>query len=121
MNKPIIRTALALGLAGFFLLGAYNNGFPAPQTVASYQRWGYPPFFHYFTAALELSAAVFIAVPRYRIAGTALGALIMGAAIGTLMMHGAANHIMTPLFTLITCLAAGAMTLRARRASAALG
>lgn len=107
---------LAWLLAAYFAFGAYNNGFPTPQTVASYERWGYPPFFYYVTAALELSAAILIAVPQYRIAGAALGALLMLAAIGTLVVHGACSHTRPPLLILGACLVVAGMTPAALRA-----
>ena len=65
----VARTVLALILAAFFVVGGTANMLASEATRADYLRWGYPAWFHYVTAALELTAAVLIAFPRTRLAG----------------------------------------------------
>ena len=112
------RTLLAFVLAAFFLLGAYKNGFPAAETLESYRRWGYPPYFHYVTATLELTAAIMLVAPRFRIPGAVLGTFVMIAAIATLILHGASAHILTPAMALGALLALLALSVADRGPSA---
>lgn len=62
MNKalPILTATLAWLLAAFFLFGAYGNTFLSEENAAAYAAWGYPGWFHYVTAALELTAALLL-------------------------------------------------------------
>lgn len=48
---------------------------------------GYPGWFHYVTAALELAVAVLLSFPASRPSGAALGTAVMAAAAGTTLIH----------------------------------
>jgi len=84
-------------LAAFFLVGAIGNAFPSAAIEADYQRWGYPYWFHYVTAALELGVAILLVLPGTRLIAGLLGCLVMAAAAGTVLMHGEYTHAIAPL------------------------
>ncbi|GLK65246.1 DoxX family protein [Paracoccus kondratievae] len=106
MNTTRHRAAAGLGLllAAFFLFGAWGNLFLSAENEAAYARWGYPGWFHYLTAALELSAALLILYSPSRIYGAALGACVMAAAALTTLGHGEYAHGVAPLVVLAVAL-----------------
>lgn len=71
-----------------------------------YNRWGYPPYFRFVTAALEGLALVLIVIDSTRVAGLALAALIMLAAIVTLVRASEAKHAIPALIVLLAAAAA---------------
>lgn len=93
-NWPSI---LAWLLAAFFLVGASANLFAGEATVEEYRGWGYPGWFHYVTGVLELSTAVLLTMPATRLAGSAVGGVVMVGAAGTLILHGELVHALLPL------------------------
>ncbi|WP_373946898.1 DoxX family protein [Paracoccus marcusii] len=94
------RHVFAGALAAFFLLGGTLNFFASPEIQADYARWGYPDWFPYVTGLLEWIAAALLAVPRTRLAGSLLGALLMAAAAATVLLHGEWSHAIPPLVVL---------------------
>ncbi len=87
-------------LAAFFAVGAFANITASGQAREEYQRWGYPEWFHYVTGTLELAVAVFLVFPATRLAGYALGVVVMGAATTTLLFHAEYFHALAPLIVL---------------------
>ncbi|MBP2199000.1 DoxX family protein [Pantoea cypripedii] len=79
-----------LGL--FFLTGAITNAVAPAKIRDDYQRWGYPSWFRYITAILELSAAILIVTNEYKLHGLILALLVMGAAIATLFYYKEFKH-----------------------------
>lgn len=101
------KTLLAYLLAVFFLIGAVGNTFVSDEIAADYARWGYPSWFHYLTAVLELIAAILLAVASTRFWGAALGAAVMGAAIATVLLNGEFAHAIAPVVVLAVALVVG--------------
>lgn len=100
MRNVPVRQILAYGLVGFFIIGAAGN-IMAPQTVTEeYARWGYPHWFHFVTGGLELTSALLMARPAWRIAGSLLGGCIMVSAIATVVFHGEYAHTIVPIAVL---------------------
>lgn len=89
-----IRSVFTTGLA--FLL--------SPQNAASYARWGYPDWFHYITATLELAAAALLINPATRKLGAAIGSFVMAAASLTTLFHAEYDHAIAPLIVLTVSL-----------------
>lgn len=87
----------------FFIIGAIGNWIAPPKIAADYARWGYPASFHYVTAVLEALAAAMILLPSTRSAGAVLGALVMGAAIATLLKHREYGHAIPAAIVLVAC------------------
>lgn len=98
--QPRLATGLAWLLAAFFLFGAWGNVFLSPDNAASYARWGYPDWFHYVTALLELAAAILLLRSGTRVWGAGLGVLVMGAASLTTLVHSEYGHAVAPLVVL---------------------
>jgi hypothetical protein len=73
-------------VAGFFGAGLFN-AIGTPGTKSDFVRWGYPRWWGFFTGGLEIMSAVLIALPVSRIVGLALGAVIIAAAVLTVLRH----------------------------------
>ncbi|WP_321936958.1 DoxX family protein [Paraburkholderia sp. J8-2] len=79
-------------VAGFFGAGIFNAiGTPAAQS--DFARWGYPRWWGRLTGTLEVTCALLIALPASRMAGLALGALIIAAAVLTVLRHRDFTHL----------------------------
>lgn len=89
---PVASQLLAWLLAIGFALGTWGNLFVSTKAAASYERWGYPSWFHYVTAACELTAAVLLLAARTRLIGAVIGAVIMGTAVISIVVAGEAEH-----------------------------
>jgi DoxX-like family len=79
-------------VAGFFGAGLYN-AIGTPGTQSDFARWGYPRWWGRFTGGLEMISAVLIALPVSRIVGLALGAVIIAAAVMTVLRHRDLSHL----------------------------
>lgn len=117
MNKslPIISTSLAWLLAAFFLFGAYGNTFISEENAAAYAAWGYPGWFHYITAILELAAGLLLIRAISRPYGAGLGALVMAAASLTTLLNADYDHAVAPSIVLLVSLVVLSLSLAVRR------
>ena len=79
--------AFAFGGAGLF------NAFGGAAVQAGFVRWGYPAWWNFVTAAIELLGAALIVVPETRIWGLALGAMVLLAAIATVIYRREYKHL----------------------------
>lgn len=102
---------LAWGLAVFFVVGAIGNGLAPANVRAEYARWGYPDWFHHITAALELLVAFLLVFVSTQLAGCALGAAVMLAAIVTLLRHKEYKHALLPTVVLLLLTLFGFLTI----------
>jgi hypothetical protein len=109
------RSIFAWLLAGFFVVGGLTNLFAPASIREDFARWGFPGWFHYLTAACELSSAALIAFRPTRIAGTALASAIMVSAATTLILHGEYLHALAPLTVFICTVLVGLATMRTGR------
>ena len=116
-SLPVISSMLAWLLAAFFLFGAYGNAFISEENAAAYAAWGYPDWFHYVTAILELAAGLLLVRAISRPYGAALGALVMAAASLTTLLNADYDHAVAPGIVLFVSLAVLALSLAARRLS----
>lgn len=91
---------LAAGLSGAGLFNAIGTA----ATRDSFVRWGYPPWWCRLTGGLELASAVLIVSPITRGAGLVLGAVIVTAAIVTVLRHRGFAHL-APLGAFVALLA----------------
>jgi DoxX-like family len=90
-------------VAAFFGAGMLNAiGGAAQQGL--FVRWGYPSWWGRFTGALEIACAVLIALPVSRVAGMTLGAVIIVAAVLTVLRHRDFSHL-APLGIFVALLA----------------
>jgi hypothetical protein len=90
-------------VAGFFGAGLFN-AIGTQGTRSDFVRWGYPRWWGIVTGGLEMISAVLIALPVTRIPGLALGAVIMVAAVVTVLRHRDFSHLV-PLSVFIAFLA----------------
>lgn len=84
---------LAYVMAAIFLFFGLVNLRPPRPFAASYVRWGYPDWWHYVTAAVDLSGAALLLLPQTRFWGAGLLALLSLVATGTLVRHGEISRV----------------------------
>ena len=83
---------ICLLVVAFFGAGVFN-AIGTAATKSSFVRWGYPEWWCRVTGGLEIVAAVLIALPAGRTVGLALGALIIAAAVLTVLRHRDFSHL----------------------------
>lgn len=105
--KRFVLLLLPFALGAFFILGGIVNGSASLETRQDFVAWGYPEWFPYVTAALELSAAAMLFIKKSRLIGAALGMAVMSAAAFTLVTHGELQHAIAPLVVLAASLTVG--------------
>lgn len=117
MNKFAHTASTVLGwlLAIGFALGTWGNLFVSAKAAASYERWGYPSWFHYLTAACELTAAVLLLMPRTRLFGAVIGVVVMGTAVVSIVAAGEAEHAVPAGCVLLVALMVIGTTVLSRR------
>ena len=90
-------------IAGFFGAGLFNV-IGTPGTKSDFARWGYPRWWNIFTGGLEILSVVLIALPVSRIVGVTLGAIIIAAAVLTVLRHRDFLHLV-PLSVFVALIA----------------
>ena len=85
----MIHTVSLWLLAAGFLGAGLINVAGTRATRDEFVAWGFPAWWCWVTGGLEILTAALIAVPFVRRAGILLGALIILAAIATLLRHRA--------------------------------
>jgi hypothetical protein len=101
MSLAVISNAVALSLAGIFLLaGIFHIAGPGALRVL-YGRETFPRSFRYATGSLRLLTALFLAVPQTRFWGGALAAMILFAAIVSLLNHGRYLHAIPAMLVML--------------------
>ena len=79
---------------GVVMIGAGLVNFAGPQSVrASFARWGYPAGFHRVTGGLEVVAGLLLLISATSRAGAMVSAVILVAAVATLMRHRDWSHM----------------------------
>ena len=90
-------------VAGFLGAGLFN-AISTPASQSDYVRWGYPRWWGRLTGALEMVCAVLIALPASHMVGVALGALIIAAAVLTVLRNRDFSHLV-PLGVFVAVIA----------------
>jgi uncharacterized membrane protein YphA (DoxX/SURF4 family) len=81
-------------LLAFAFTGAgIGNAAGGAAIQAQFQRWGYPAWWNFVTAALEVLDAVLIVLPETRLFGLALGAVVMIVATATVIWRREYKHL----------------------------
>jgi hypothetical protein len=93
-------------VAAFFGAGLFNT-IGTEATKSDYARWGYPRWWCFLTGGLEITSAVLIALPAARIVGLTLGAIIIAAAVLTVLRHRDFSHL-APLGVFVALIAVAA-------------
>ncbi|WP_027210015.1 DoxX family protein [Burkholderia sp. WSM2232] len=120
MSKISWHRVLPLVLAAFFVTGSLSN-IVAPQSIIEeYLKWGYPHWFHFVTGSLELLSAVLLARAPTRLWGSALGCIVMVAALLTVTVHGEYFHGVAPLVVATLAIVVGWIAWRKRLAAGSM-
>ena len=80
-------------LAAAFASAGLFNAMATSTTRTNFVRWGYPAWWCRVTGALEISAAILVAMPATRAAGLLLCAVILVAAALTVLRHRDFSHL----------------------------
>ena len=101
-------TVVWLLVAAFFGAGLFN-AIGRPATQDDFARWGYPRWWCRVAGGLEIVSAALIALPACRGQGVALGAVIIAAAMATVLRRREFSHA-APLGVFAALLALTATT-----------
>lgn len=92
-----------------FLGAGMFNAIGTEATQRSFVRWGYPRWWARVTGGLEMGIALLIVLPATRGIGLIFGAVIIAAAILTVVRHREWSHLAPlGLFVALLVLAAAA-------------
>jgi membrane-bound metal-dependent hydrolase YbcI (DUF457 family) len=111
MFEITVANGLTWAVAAFFMVGAIGNWIAPPAIRADYKRWGYPNWFHYVTAVLELTTALLLVFPATRVLGAGLGVLVMLFAAATVLRHREFGHAVAPATVAVLSAVAGWLSL----------
>ena len=88
-----VASAMAWLLAFAFAGAGLFNAIGGAVVQTQFLRWGYPAWWNFITAALEMLSAALIVLPETRIWGLALGAIVLIAAIATVTWRREYMHL----------------------------
>ena len=88
--------------ASFLGLAGLVNWFDGAKIRALYRRWQIPARSYRTIGLLEISAAMFLAVPHLRAWGIVLGAVLLFGSAVLLLNHGRYGYAMAVIFMLAT-------------------
>jgi hypothetical protein len=103
MPEMVHAASIWLLAAGFLGAGIFNM-IGTAATQDGFARWGYPRWWGRLTGGLEIMSAALITLPGSRIAGLALGAAIIAAAVLTVLRHREYAHL-APLGAFVAVIA----------------
>lgn len=83
---------IGLVVAAFLGAGVFN-AIGTAATNRDFARWGYPDWWNMVTGGIEIICAGLIALPLTRVAGLALAAVIIVAAVGTVLRYRDFSHL----------------------------
>jgi hypothetical protein len=95
-------------VAGFLGAGVFN-AIGTAGTQSDFARWGYPRWWGTLTGGLEIISAGLIALPISHVVGLTLGAVIILAAVFTVLRHRDFSHL-APLGIFVALIALAAMS-----------
>ena len=91
-----IASILAWLLAFAFAGAGIFNAMGGVAVQARFLSWGYPAWWNFLTAALEILSAALIILPDTRIWGLAVGAIVLIGAISTVAWRQDYKHLPPP-------------------------
>lgn len=95
---------------GVVMIGAGGVNFAGPSSVReSFARWGYPAGFHRVTGGLEVAAGLLLLIPVTSRVGAIGSAIILLAAVATLIRFRDWGHL--PGALVLTTAAAAAIAI----------
>jgi uncharacterized membrane protein YphA (DoxX/SURF4 family) len=105
---------IAIGLPivlGVVMIGAGGVNFAGPASVRkSFKHWGYPAGFHRVTGGLEVAAGLLLLIPVTSRVGAIGTAIILLAAVATLIRYRDWGHL--PPALILTAAAAAAAAIQ---------
>jgi len=107
MSNISWRDVLPFALAAFFVAGSLSNIVAPGSIYEEYLKWGYPPWFHFFTGTMELTAAILLSWKPTRLSGALLGGTVMFAALATVVIRGEYAHAVPPFVAATLSLVVG--------------
>ena len=102
-----LSTIFVWVMAVFYILSGVVPLLSLEKTSAQYKGWGYPTWFPFVTAVFEVAIGLLFLWSQTRMAGVALGVLVMLAAIGTVLRAKEYAHAIPPTIVLILTVLVG--------------
>jgi hypothetical protein len=103
-TSPVVAGVAALlrvAVGAYFLFLAYRTLSGDAQTLADYQRWGYPDAFRILVGLGQLAGGAGLLLPQVSLWAGALLAVILVGAVGTHARHDAPASVLSPLLFLV--------------------
>ncbi|MGF9691974.1 DoxX family protein [Rhizobium sp. 0TCS1.26] len=101
-----LANAATLAAAAAFLAGSFANASARKPIREEFVRYGFPWWWCWVTALLELMTAALLVLRPTFTAGVALGSCIMVAAIVAILRAGDVRHLLPPAAFLLLLLIA---------------
>ncbi len=105
--KMIVITILSVMVASLFVWAGGNKLSGSEQSIAGFQKMGFPFWFVYFIGFLEVIGAVMIVIPKVRAYGAGILASVMIGAIVTHIVFQGIATIGFPLAVFLVAVAIG--------------
>jgi hypothetical protein len=87
MTLSTLQDFAFYAVTGMFLLAGLVNLIGSPVVRAAYRAWDYPANFYRVVGIIELTVALFMALPETRIWGVILGGFIAFFSVVTLLKN----------------------------------
>ena len=100
-GKNVALWVVTILLAAAFAFSGGGKLAGLPMYAKSFAAWGYPPWFQYFTGAIELGSALLLLVPRTTFYGALLLVATMIGAVLTHLTHHQAARVPAPAVLLV--------------------
>ncbi len=104
-TKEKTLTIVTYAIAAMFLMSGGMKFMAPPEMVENFARWGFAQWFIYVVGAVEVGAAVLLALPATRVVGALILAVTMVGAAATHLLAGEYLHTF-PAVMLLTGLTA---------------
>jgi uncharacterized membrane protein YphA (DoxX/SURF4 family) len=99
--KKILKTSLWVLLAIFFLMAGGAKLLNSDAHAQDFANWGYPLWFLYMTAIIEIGGAIGLLIPAARLYATLLLSATMVGAAATHLRAGEMGAVPVPLVLLV--------------------
>lgn len=90
----MMHTVLTWLLVAGFLIAGLVNAIGTAGTQSGFVKWGFPHWWGRVTGGLEILSAVLMMFSASRFVGVALGAIILAAAVITVLRHRDYSHLL---------------------------
>lgn len=102
-----LSTIFVWVMAAFYAIAGVGPLAKLEKAKEEYKRWGYPTWWPFVTAVVEVVIGALFISPQTRFAGAVLGVLVMIVAIGTVLRCKEYKHAIPPTIVLVLTVLVG--------------